>query len=103
MAQHLARDDAAERSALEQALIRLAELHERRGETGAATDRWTMVVGLCAQVPNPTATLIATIAHAQTFVAERWRALAAAVDANLAPALGQPANATAGAGRRQST
>ena len=98
MAQHLARDDAAERSALEQALaidqlhlmalIRLAELHERRGETGAATDRWTMVVGLCAQVPNPTATLNAAIAHAQTFVAEQRRALAAAVDANLAPVLG---------------
>ena len=70
------------------ALIRLAELHERRGEMGSATDRWTMVLGLCAQIPNPTPQLNAMISQAQGFVAERQQALTEAVDANLADAIG---------------
>ena len=97
-AHRLAGDDEAERAALEQALaidqlhlmalIRLAELHERRGELGAATDRWTMVLGLCAQIPNPTPQLNAMIGHARAFVAERQQALAEAVEDDLAAALG---------------
>ncbi len=97
-AQRLARDDEGERAALEQALaidqlhlmalIRLAELHERRGEMGSATDRWTMVLGLCAQIPNPTPQLNAMVSQAQCFVAERQQALTEAVDANLADAIG---------------
>lgn len=96
-AQRLAGHDEAERAALEEALavdqlhlmasIRLAELHERHGELGAATDRWTMVLGLTAQIPNPTPELHAMIAHARAFVAERRQALAEAVDAKLAAAL----------------
>jgi aspartyl/asparaginyl beta-hydroxylase (cupin superfamily) len=96
-AQRLARDDDAERQALEQALaldqlglmalIRLAELHERRGESGSATDRWTMVLGLCAQIPSPTPELRAMIDHARTFIAERRLQLAEAIDADLASAL----------------
>jgi len=97
-AQRLAGDDEAERAALEQALaidqlhlmalIRLAELHERRGEMGAATDRWTVVIGLCAQIPNPTPQLNALLTHARAFVAERQQVLAEAVEANLSDALG---------------
>jgi aspartate beta-hydroxylase len=93
----LAGDDDAERGALEQALaidqlhlmalIRLAELHERRGEMGAATDRWTMVLGLCAQIPNPTPQLNAMVAHARDFVAERQQSLAAALAEALSPVL----------------
>jgi len=96
-AQRLAGDDGAERAALERALaidqlylmalIRIAELHERRGEAGSATDRWAMVLGLCAQIPNPTPELKAMIEHARTFVGERQQQLAEAIEANLSGAL----------------
>ena len=92
-AQRLAGDDDAERGAIEQALaidqlhlmalIRLAELHERRGEMAAATDRWTMVLGLCTQLPNPTPQLDAMLAHARAFVVERQQALAQAIEVDL--------------------
>jgi len=97
-AHRLAGNDDAERTALEQALaidqlhlmalIRLAELHERREEVGAATDRWTMVLGLCAQIPNPTPQLNAMLTHARAFVSERQQALAEAIEANLSGDLG---------------
>ena len=98
-AHRLARDDEAERIALEQvlsidqlhlmALIRLAELHERLGEKGAATDRWSMVLGLSAQVANPSPELSAMMAHARQFVEGQRQVLADAVEAGLAEALGQ--------------
>jgi aspartate beta-hydroxylase len=97
-AHRLGGDDEAERIALEQALaidqlhlmalIRLAELHERLGQIGAATDRWTMVLGLCAQIPDPTPQLIGMINHARAFVAGRQHALAEAVETDLSDALG---------------
>ena len=97
MAQRLAGDDPGERYALEQALaldqlhlmalIRLAQLHERRAEPGAATDHWAMVIGVCSQIPQWTPELAAVVAHARAFIAERQLAMAAAVDAGLAPAL----------------
>jgi aspartyl/asparaginyl beta-hydroxylase (cupin superfamily) len=96
-AHRLLGEDDAERAALEQALaidqfhlmalIRLAELHERRGENGSATDRWAIFLGLCAQNANPTPELAAMIAHARQFVEQRRHALAAAVDSGLAAAL----------------
>jgi aspartate beta-hydroxylase len=96
-AHRLAGDDAAERAALEEALaidqlylmalIRLAELHERRGEVGSAADRWIMVLGLCAQISDPTPQLNAMMSHARIFVAERQQALAEAIEANLSDAL----------------
>ncbi len=97
-AQRLAGDDSAEREALEQvlaidghhlmALIRLAELHERRAELGSATDRWVQLISLCSQIPDWTPELTAVVGHARAFVAERQQAMAAAVDAELAAALG---------------
>ena len=90
-------DDDAERSALEQvlaldqhhlmALIRLAELHERRAEAAAATDRWAQVIGVAAGIPDWTEELSAMVAHARAFVAERRQAMAVALDAELAGAL----------------
>ena len=92
-AHRLAGDDAGERAALERVLaidqldvmasIRLAELHERRGEYGAATDRWTMVLGLCQQIAGPTPQLRAMLDHAHAFVAKRNQALADAIDEGL--------------------
>jgi aspartyl/asparaginyl beta-hydroxylase (cupin superfamily) len=96
-AQRLAGDDEAERRALEQvlaidqihlmALIRLAELHERRGELGAATDRWNVALGFLVQIPDPTPQLRQLIDHAGAFLAGRRQALADALDAGLAQAL----------------
>ena len=96
-AQRLAGNDEAERNALEQALaidqlhvmalIRLAELHERLGELGSATDRWSLVLGLCSKMPNASPELRALIAHAEQFVSGRKIALAAAVEAGLAASL----------------
>lgn len=92
-------DDEAERGALEQALaidqvhlmalIRMAELHERLGELGSATDRWTIVIGLCSRMPDPSPELSAMLDHAQTFVAGRKEALASAVETELAGLLDQ--------------
>ena len=96
-AHRLAGDDAQDRAALEQALaidqlhpmanIRLAELHERRGEHGAATDRWNRALAICAQIPGPSAELRALLDHAQAYVDGRREAYAEAIDQGLAPAL----------------
>jgi aspartyl/asparaginyl beta-hydroxylase (cupin superfamily) len=95
-AQRLAGNAGAERAALEQvlsidqlhlmALIRLAELHERLDELGAATDRWNVALGLLVQIPNPTPQLRTVIGHGRDFIAGRQQALAAALDAGLADA-----------------
>jgi aspartyl/asparaginyl beta-hydroxylase (cupin superfamily) len=97
LAQRLSGNDAAERTALEQvlaidqihimALIRLAELHERRNELGGATDRWAMFLHLGSQFPSPTPELSAMITHAKSFLAEQQQALAAAIDSSLAESL----------------
>jgi len=80
-AHRLAGDDEAERAALQSALetdqrhlmalIRLAELHERRGEQGDAVLRWSGVAQLAAEHPNPPPELQAIFDHARAFVAER--------------------------------
>lgn len=95
-AQRLAGDDDAERSALEQvlaidqvqlmALIRLAELHERRGELGSAIDRWNVALGFLVQFPNPTPQLRQVIDHGTAFLAGQRQALADALDKGLAKA-----------------
>ena len=96
-AQRLAGHDDAERRALEQAiaidqihlmaLIRLAELHERRGELGSATDRWNVALSFLVQFTNPTPQLTQLIDHGSAFLAGQRQALADALDAGLAQAL----------------
>lgn len=96
-AHRTARDDGSERAALEQALtidqlhlmarLRLAELHERRSELGAATDHWAMFLGICTGISNQTPELKAMIAHAREFVDSRRRALGEAIDKGLAKPL----------------
>ena len=96
-AQRLIGNDDAERSALEEtlgldqihlmALIRLAELHQRRGELGAATDCWNVALSFLVQIPNPTPQLDQVIEHGSAFIAEQRQALDDALDAGLAEAL----------------
>jgi len=97
-ASRLAGDDEAEKSALESALesdqrhlmanIRLAQLHERRGEFGEATTRWAGVAALAAEHPRAGAELRAIFDHAQTFVTTRNQQLSDALAADLAADLG---------------
>ena len=96
-AQRQRNDDAAERAALEQvlainqthpmALIRLAELHERRGETALATDRWGAFETLSRSFPESTPDLAAVIAHAKAFLTAQRQQLSDALDAALAAPL----------------
>lgn len=95
-AQRLAGDDEAERRALEQvlaidqvhlmALIRLAELHERRGELGSAIDRWNVALGFLVQFSDPTPELSQVIDHGRAFLSGQRQALADALDEGLAEA-----------------
>lgn len=96
-AHRIAGDDRAEQAALEAvlqteqrhllALIRLAELHERRGETADATQRWAAVAALANEYSNPPADLNAIFVHAREFVARRADKLAKALEAGLASSL----------------
>jgi aspartate beta-hydroxylase len=82
-------DDDGERVALHSALesdqrnlnalIRLAQLHERRGELGEATPRWAGVAALSAEHPSPSPELRAIFEHAQSFMNERTQQLANAL------------------------
>jgi aspartyl/asparaginyl beta-hydroxylase (cupin superfamily)/Flp pilus assembly protein TadD len=97
-AHRLTGDDAAERAALEAALereqrhllalIRLAELHERRGETADATQRWAAVAALANEHSNPPSDLAAIFAHAREFVRRRTDQLASALAEGLRNELG---------------
>ena len=86
-------DDEGERAALHSALetdqrnlnalIRLAQLHERRGELGEATPRWAGVATLAAEYVNPAPELKAIFDHARAFMAQRTEQLADALEAGL--------------------
>jgi aspartyl/asparaginyl beta-hydroxylase (cupin superfamily) len=66
------------------ALIRLAELHERRGEFGDATTRWAGVAALAGQQAGAGPELRAIFDHARAFLADRKQQLADALAAGLA-------------------
>ena len=86
-------DDDAERAALESALetdqrhlmalIRLGELHERRGEMGEATTRWAGVAMLAAEHVSAGPELRAVFDHARAFMARRKQQLADALASGL--------------------
>jgi aspartate beta-hydroxylase len=93
-ARRLLKDDAAERSALEQALgidqrnlmalVRLAQLHERLGEDKPATQRWSAVLSLASSIDQPSPEFASLLVHARNYVENQRRELAAALDAALA-------------------
>jgi aspartyl/asparaginyl beta-hydroxylase (cupin superfamily) len=93
-AQRLLGDDEGERSSLLRALdcdqrdltalIRLAELHERRGEEAAAAYRWSAVVALGRGLQRPSPELAKILDHAAAYAAERTRLLGEALDLGLA-------------------
>lgn len=90
-------DDEGERQALEAALnidrlnlaalVRLAQLHERRGEEAQALEHWGAVASLRSQHMDAPADVQALFAHAQAYVGERNRTIADQVDAAIADQL----------------
>ena len=92
-------DSERERAALEHALaidqtdllalIRLAELHERLGEETPAAKRWTAVLALSSNIPDPSPEFAAILDHANLYVSQRQGKLAGAIDAALAAELAQ--------------
>lgn len=69
------------------ASIRLAELHERRGELHEAMMRWSGVVALSAHVDQPTPALEERFRHARAFMAERTAEASRAIEGELADLL----------------
>lgn len=90
-------DGAGEKAAIERvlgidqahlmALIRLAELHERLGELGMATERWTAVLSLCSAMADLSPELQKLLDHAGAFVGESRESLAAGISSGLAEQL----------------
>jgi len=87
-------DDVGEKAALDgalaldqlhfMALVRLAELHERRGEDAQAADRWSAVVSLSAGLDERTPAIEEMLAHASDFIVRQRSSFASALDAGLA-------------------
>jgi aspartate beta-hydroxylase len=100
-------DDGGERAALEQALaidqrnlmalIRLAQLHERRGEEASATQRWSAALTLGVSIDQPSPQLTQLLAHASSYVERQRQGLADALDQAL---VGELASASARDRRR---
>jgi aspartyl/asparaginyl beta-hydroxylase (cupin superfamily) len=97
-ARRLQGNDEGERAALESALetdqrnlnahIRLAELHERRGEMAEATTHWAGVAAMAQEHVGAGPELRAHFDHARAFVAERSQQLADALASGLESDLG---------------
>ena len=93
-ARRLLKDDVAERAALEQALgidqrnlmalIRLAQLHERRGEEGPATQRWSAVLTLASAIDQPSPELNQLLFQARAYVERQRGRISGALDEALA-------------------
>jgi aspartyl/asparaginyl beta-hydroxylase (cupin superfamily) len=93
-ARRLLGDDAGERSALEaaldldrrnlMALIRLAQLHERRHEEVEAARQWSAVLSLGGAISEPSPDFGALLGHAKAYVGAHNRQLGASLDAVLA-------------------
>ena len=85
-AQRQLKNDEGERTALEQALnldqrnlmalIRLAQLHERLGEDGPATTRWSNVLSLAVAIDQPSLEFLALLDHARRYVEKQRHQLA---------------------------
>jgi aspartyl/asparaginyl beta-hydroxylase (cupin superfamily)/Tfp pilus assembly protein PilF len=71
------------------ALLGLAQLHERLGEEGPATQRWSAVLMLAPQIDGATRELAEPLAHARAYVERRRQNLADALDRALAGELTQ--------------
>lgn len=69
------------------ALIRIAELHERLGEDGQASQRWTAVLALSRSISDPSPEFAEILTHAKQYVGEQQKRLVNAIDEGLADQL----------------
>ena len=69
------------------ALIRIAELHERLGEDGPASQSWTAVLALSRSISDPSPEFAQILSHAKRYVGEQQKRLANVVDEALADQL----------------
>ena len=86
-------DDSGEQTALEgalaidqrhfMALVRLAELFERRGDRTRAAERWSGVLAMAASIEERPEALEAMLGHAREVVAAQQAGFAATVEAGL--------------------
>ncbi len=74
------------------ALVRLAELFERRGQNDRAMERWTGVLAMSVLLDERSPAIDAMLAHAHVFVARQQAAFATAVDTGLAKLRGSIAS-----------
>lgn len=91
-------DEAGERDALSRALdrdqrhlgalVRLAELHERRDEVALAILRWSQVLELTHGIPDPTPAFRERLDHARAYVAGQGERIAASIEDGLTPLRG---------------
>jgi len=110
-ARRLQGNDDGEREALESALetdqrnlnalIRLAELHERRGEIAEATTRWAGVAAMAQEHAGAGPDLQAYFNRARSFVSDRAQHLADALSNGLKADLGRRQHAIGGGLRRR--
>ena len=92
-ARRLAGDDAGEQAALDgalsldqrhfMALVRLAELFERRGEAARAAERWSGVLAMAVAIDDRSPAVEAMLAHARDYVVHQQARFAEAVDRGL--------------------
>jgi aspartyl/asparaginyl beta-hydroxylase (cupin superfamily) len=68
------------------ALVRMAELLERRGDVPAASERWGGVLAMAPMIEERSPDLEAMLAHARGFVEQARKAFADRIDAGLAGA-----------------
>lgn len=107
-AHRLRRDDEAERQSLERALsidrrnltaqLRLAELHQRRGDGVAALQRWSAVVQMAAAMPERPPAVEDALVRGQAYLQAHTATIAADIDDALADSI-----ATAGPDARRLT
>ena len=67
------------------ALLRKAELEEREGQTGAATEAWHAVVQVASQFPDRPPPVQAALDRGQAFIAAQTQALSDRLDAAFGP------------------
>ena len=96
-AQRGLRDDSAEKAALDQALaldqrnfmahLRLAELHERRGEDKEAALHWAPVVQMASAIAERPPVVVDALARGQAFLARHAEDLQRKLDSSLSTRL----------------
>lgn len=65
------------------ALVRMAELHERQGDSVRAAERWGGVLAIAAGIDEPNDGLVAMLDHARNYVLRQRESFARTIDTGL--------------------